>query len=434
MKKRILYLLLALVLVLALSVPALAAETFYPVSVDEYTAGELDEPRINKVYRLSLSDDPSGIPTDDFVRDGRQYYLLDLIRKDEVGVDTQPCTRTVTLPSTTNSMESVLQSLEAEMEVETDEGYTGTLKLDHTSVHVTVDGYKSSTKNHSATRTFPNLSEADLSLLPKTVTEGGRTLSLATVQWSSSYDDDGEGGAAIRYSATASYTGSSTHRYDTGYTITADYNGVVAQVYAEETTFEYFDGTGWRRLVCETPTGGLFNTDQPFQVSLTFTCPQNWQPSDGRREEVRCIRMQLIKSDNCYYQPANHHYPVISDLTVSYSYEERYEQPRRLYSFCGSDRQDVTAHLAGGEAVPVLRAQPYQDDALYLCFDQKMEDGPVSLMFRMQEETVERRERLSVWYSSRNGWERMRFLDYTEHLCHTGTILFMPSLARSSAP
>lgn len=205
-----------------------------------------------------------------------------------------------------------------------------------------------------------------------------------------------------------------------------DYNGVVAQVYAEETTFEYFDGTGWRRLVCETPTGGLFNTDQPFQVSLTFTCPQNWQPSDGRREEVRCIRMQLIKSDNCYYQPANHHYPVISDLTVSYSYEERYEQPRRLYSFCGSDRQDVTAHLAGGEAVPVLRAQPYQDDALYLCFDQKMEDGPVSLMFRMQEETVERRERLSVWYSSRNGWERLRFLDYTEHLCHTGTILFMP--------
>ena len=250
MKKRILYLLLALVLVLALSVPALAAETFYPVSVDEYTAGELDEPRINTVYRLSLSDDPSGIPTDDFVRDGRQYYLLDLIRKDEVGVDTQPCTRTVTLPSATNSMESVLQSLEAEMEVETDEGYTGTLKLDHTSVHVTVDGYKSSTKNHSATRTFPNLSEADLSLLPKTVTEGGRTLSLATVQWSSSYDDDGEGGAAIRYSATASYTGSSTTRYATGYTITADYTGEVAKTGCEIVTYTAIFGS---RTVSEEP-------------------------------------------------------------------------------------------------------------------------------------------------------------------------------------
>ena len=257
MKKRILYLLLALVLVLSLSVPALAAETFYPVSVDEYTAGELDEPRINKVYRLSLSDDPSGIPTDDFVRDGRHYYLLDLIRKDEVGVDTQPCTRTVTLPSTTNSMESVLQSLEAEMEVETDEGYTGTLKLDHTSVHVTVDGYKSSTKNHSATRTFPNLSEADLSLLPKTVTEGGRTLSLATVQWSSSYDDDGEGGAAIRYSATASYTGSSTTRYATGYTITADYTGEVAKTGCEIVTYTAIFGS---RTVSEEPENSSVET------------------------------------------------------------------------------------------------------------------------------------------------------------------------------
>ena len=165
-------------------------------------------------------------------------------------MDTQPCTRTVTLPSTTNSMESVLQSLEAEMEVETDEGYTGTLKLDHTSVHVTVDGYKSSTKNHSATRTFPNLSEADLSLLPKTVTEGGRTLSLATVQWSSSYDDDGEGGAAIRYSATASYTGSSTTRYATGYTITADYTGEVAKTGCEIVTYTAIFGS---RTVSEEP-------------------------------------------------------------------------------------------------------------------------------------------------------------------------------------
>lgn len=237
MRKRVLYLFLTFALALCMAAPALAVETFYPVSVDEYTAGELEEPRINKVYRLSLSDDPSGIPTDDFVRDGRRYYLLDLIRKDEVGVDTQPYTKTVTLPSTTDNMESVLQSLEAEMEVETEEGYTGVLKLDHTSVHVTVDGYKSSTKNHSATRTFPNLSDADLSLLPKTVTEGGRTLSLATVQWSSSYDDDGEGGTAIRYSATASYTGTSTTRYATGYTITADYTGEVAKTGCEIVTY-----------------------------------------------------------------------------------------------------------------------------------------------------------------------------------------------------
>ena len=129
------------------------------------------------------------------------------------------------------------------MEVETEEGYSGILKLDHTSVHVTVDGYKSSTKNHSTTRTFPNLSDADLSLLPKTVTEGGRTLSLATVQWSSSYGDDGEGGASVRYSATASYTGTSTTRYATGYTITANYTGEVAKTGCEIVTYTAIFGS-----------------------------------------------------------------------------------------------------------------------------------------------------------------------------------------------
>ena len=94
--KRILTTLCALAFVMAGSIPALAAEadadtgqsaSYYPISVEEYTYGSLDEPRVEKVYQLSLSDDPSGIPTEDFVRNGRLYYLLDMTRKNEVGVD-----------------------------------------------------------------------------------------------------------------------------------------------------------------------------------------------------------------------------------------------------------------------------------------------------------------------------------------------------------
>ena len=89
--------------------------------MEEYTYEEQNEPRINKVYQLSLSDNPSGIPTKDFVRNGRLYYLLDMTRKDEVGVDTKPHTETVTRPSDTSNMEEILQGLEAELEVTTEE-------------------------------------------------------------------------------------------------------------------------------------------------------------------------------------------------------------------------------------------------------------------------------------------------------------------------
>lgn len=135
--KRILTTMCALTLILAAAVPALAVEpeqsaSYYPTSVEEYMEG--DSPRIKKVYQLSLADDPSQIPTEDFERDGRLYYLLDMTRKDEVGVDIQTITQTKTLASETNNMEKILQSLEPQMEVTTEDGYTGTLTLDHTSL------------------------------------------------------------------------------------------------------------------------------------------------------------------------------------------------------------------------------------------------------------------------------------------------------------
>ena len=81
MKKRIVILLCASVLTLGLTaVPAMAsAGPYSPIEVETYTYGPFDEPRVNKVYRLPAADDPSGIPTEDFERGGRRYYLLDMI-------------------------------------------------------------------------------------------------------------------------------------------------------------------------------------------------------------------------------------------------------------------------------------------------------------------------------------------------------------------
>lgn len=229
MKKRMVMLLCVLcVLVSTATLPALAAEQHYPVSVEEYTYGPLDEPRINKIYQLSLSDDPGGIPTGDFDRNGRHYYLLDMVRKDEVGVDTQPHTETITMDSDTGDLAEVLKRLDAQMEVTTEDGHTGTLVLDHTSVKVEVKGYKTSSRSLSATRTYPSLSDADLSLIPTTITDGGKTLTLADVQWAS----DG-----TYYTATAKYTGSSSSRHATGYTVTASYTGEVAKTNCEVVTY-----------------------------------------------------------------------------------------------------------------------------------------------------------------------------------------------------
>ena len=80
MKKRIAMLLCTAALTLGLTAaPVMAsAGPFSPIEVETYTYGPFDELRINKVYQLSVTDDPSGIPTDDFEQGGRRYYLLDM--------------------------------------------------------------------------------------------------------------------------------------------------------------------------------------------------------------------------------------------------------------------------------------------------------------------------------------------------------------------
>lgn len=254
--KKHMALLLCVMMALASStmLPVLAAEQHYPVSVEEYTCGPLDEPRINKVYQLSLSDDPGGIPTGDFDRNGRHYYLLDLTRQDDVGVDTRPHTETITMDSDTGDLSAVLKELDGEKEITTEDGYSGTLRLDHTSVKVEVKGYQTSTRSLSATRTYPSLSDADLELIPKTITDGGKTLTLADVQWA----NDG-----TYYTATAKYTGTASSRYATGYTVTASYTGQVAKTNCEVVTYTAIFGSTELEEPGPTPTPEPTLTPEP---------------------------------------------------------------------------------------------------------------------------------------------------------------------------
>ena len=211
-------------------------DPFRPVRVESYTEGESETVHILRTYQLSPVDDPAGIPTQDFEDHGWVYHLSELTHKDEVGTDSRQITRTVTRSSDTDSTEKILKKLDAAMDVTTEDGYSGTLRLDHTSVSVTASGYGTRDRSISATRLYPDLNDADLSLIPKTITEDGKTLTLDDVRWEEGWQTDAQGGY-IRYSATATYVGTTSTRYATGYTVTANYTGEVSRSDVEMVTY-----------------------------------------------------------------------------------------------------------------------------------------------------------------------------------------------------
>ena len=142
--------------------------------------------------------------------------------------------------------------------------------------------------------------------------------------------------------------------------------------------------------------------------------------------EGHWLRLRLLKADNCYYQPAVHNYPVIRNLTVSYSYEHHLDTPQKLICFQGSRKRDMTATLAENPYTPVFFRNPYNTTSLYLGFDKRMEDGPVSIMIDVEEVEGYSGRNIRYYYSTREGFTRLKLIDNTNGLEHSGTIVFIP--------
>ena len=106
-------------------------------------------------------------------------------------------------------------------------------------------GYGSSTKQLSVKRSYPNLAEQDTQYIPKSIEDGGRTLTLSDIQWQTD-NTANMGGYAVadRYTAVATYTGSATSSYVKGYTVTADYTGTVSRIALNRVRYvAIFEGT-----------------------------------------------------------------------------------------------------------------------------------------------------------------------------------------------
>lgn len=248
MKKRIIGILGAAVMLLCMSAPVFAAAPAEEQQTEAITEAAAIPPspavypaevraseengvaRLEKVYYLTVRDDPAAIPTDDFDREGRHYTLLDVLKTDMSETDVKDYAEVITLESATKDVGEIIKTLEPELEVVTEDGYSGVLKPDYTTIKVEAAGYRTSSWTVSAKRTYPNLSDADISLLPKSIEDSGRALTLADVDWQDASTDYVDGDPlAVRYTAVATYTGTATSRNATGYTVTVDYKGEVSK-------------------------------------------------------------------------------------------------------------------------------------------------------------------------------------------------------------
>jgi len=201
----------------------------YPVDVRETVDGGVRQ--IIKTYELNPNESPDDIPRADFERSGWKYTLTDILRKETANMETREHTETVTLNTDAKEIEKILPLLSQTMEFKSEDGFIGVLTLDVASIKVETAGTKTSSYTMSVTREYPHLSANDTELVPKTVTDKGKTYNLVGVEWKvGNYSTVDYERVADYYNAVATYTATGSSTTVTGYITKAEYKGVLSKL------------------------------------------------------------------------------------------------------------------------------------------------------------------------------------------------------------
>ena len=200
-----------------------------PIEVLRDETGELKT--LTRIYELSSGESDESIPKENFTENGVEYTFKEIITEEKAQEDVKEYSESITVNTSTSNTQKVIASFEPYIEVTTDDEYSGILELDYTTLNVMPSGYGKQSYTLSESRNYPNLSDADTSLVPKTIEKNGVNLSLTGISWQSSQSNTIDGQSfAVRYTANATYSGTGTKSYVKGYTATAEYRGEVKKV------------------------------------------------------------------------------------------------------------------------------------------------------------------------------------------------------------
>lgn len=205
----------------------------YPSEIHHY---ERNHKRvIEQIYELNHNQEPSDKICEDFAQDGYFYTLESITKTEKSKTDTKEHRETVTVESQSKNIGDIMPLLAKTKTVTTTDGYNGVLELDESTIKVEAKGYKSGSKTIQASRTYPNLLNADLAYIPKSITENGTELELADVNWQLdlTYNPD-DYAIGERYLAEALYQGTKKYSYVIGYVVTVEYNGEAAKQTAQK--------------------------------------------------------------------------------------------------------------------------------------------------------------------------------------------------------
>ncbi|MCK4396312.1 putative baseplate assembly protein [candidate division WOR-3 bacterium] len=201
-------------------------------------------------------------------------------------------------------------------------------------------------------------------------------------------------------------------------------------------SWEYWNGEGW--IVIKDLDDKTDRFLENGEKTVIFTCPSDIKTVKVNGQENYWIRVKIVDGDygkekfkeengTWIADTSQINPPVINKLTITYAVSSQNLQHCLTYN--NLEFKDVTEESKTKDKT-FEPFQPLDDEhqTLYLGLDKKIEKGPISIFFSLEEQEflIEDMPKIEWYcYSQDKKWVRLEVLDDTQNLTRTGAVEFI---------
>lgn len=197
----------------------------------------------------------------------------------------------------------------------------------------------------------------------------------------------------------------------------------------EQVVWEYYNGSGFRRLPLGEDCENLFNGKRKGtgnEVELEFICPPDAALLAWQCAPTRYIRVRVLRMNNQFCLKGTYITPVLSNVRFHYSYPGEGKAPEYVAAVNQRETTVFPVGVLKRENVcwEIFYGQKAKGRSLYLGFDRPLTEGPVRIYCRLAEALQTERAGLVFEYSGKKGFEPFPAQDGTKALTESGAWMF----------
>ena len=196
-------------------------------------------------------------------------------------------------------------------------------------------------------------------------------------------------------------------------------------VFVSDVTWEYYNGTGWRRLEVAGDRNP-FSCKRDGVLETRFTVPQDIAACEVNAETGMYIRARVAEVENRFSSYARWIIPFVRETSFSWAYDALVPAMS-----CGAENNGGRVEIADAYDVtdlhlPALVPMEQAPRAMYLRFDRSPHAMPLSLLFEVVGR-VPLTDKLVWECCTGERFEAVATVDLTGNLHHTGQVmLYLP--------